>query len=102
MALLTLSEGKEHLRIPQGEDDHNSDIVAKIDEASDLVVKHCNLTPDPGWNDGSAPVPGNVKAAACVVLTYLYERRGETMTVSADIWQAVERVLVATRVSAMA
>jgi hypothetical protein len=99
-ALLTLQEAKTHLRVTI--EDDNEDIVAKMNQASDLVLKHVNTAAVPGWSNGTVPIPGNVKAATCLVLTYLYEHRGDAMEPSADIWQAVDRVLVATRASALA
>lgn|SRR5262245_36753874 len=99
-ALLTLQEAKTHLYIVG--DDHNDDVLSKVNAASDLVLKHCNTMADPGWTNGTVPIPWNVKAATCVVLAYLYEHRGENMAPSAEIWTAVERVLVTARDSAMA
>jgi hypothetical protein len=99
-ALLTLQEAKTHLRVTSEVD--NDDIAAKMNQASDLVLKHLNTGAVAGWSNGTVAVPGNVKAAVCLVLTYLYEHRGDDMEPSAAIWTAVERVLTVTRVSALA
>src|SRR5262245_28623373 len=99
-APLTLQDAKTHLNVT--DDDHNVDITAKTDAASDLVIRHCNTMADPGWSNGTVAIPWSVKAATCVLLTYLYERRGEAMEPSADIWTAVERVLATSRDSALA
>jgi hypothetical protein len=100
-ALLTLQEAKTHLRVTG--DDNNDDIVAKMNEASDFVIKHANIATATtvGWANGTVAIPGTVKSATCLVLTYLYER-GNGAVPSAEVWQAVERVMTATRVSALA
>src|SRR5262245_26460887 len=99
-SLLTLQEAKRHLLVT--DDDHNDDITAKTAQASDLVLKHVDTAGDPGWSNGSVTIPGNIKAATALVLSYLYEHRGENMTLSGEIWTAVDRVLVATRPPAVA
>jgi hypothetical protein len=98
--LITLQEAKSHLRVTG--DDENADIEAKLQEACDLVLKHLNTGAVAGWSNGTVAVPGNVKAAVCLMLTYLYELRGEAMDPSANVWIAIERVLTVTRVSALA
>jgi acetyl/propionyl-CoA carboxylase alpha subunit len=99
-ALLTLAEAKDHLNVTG--DDHNADIAAKTLQASDVVLKHIDTGVIAGWSDGSVIVPGNVKAATCFVLAYLYVQRGDAMAASAETWQAVERILVPTRGAVMA
>jgi hypothetical protein len=98
--LITLADAKDHLKVT-GEDD-NADIEAKLQEACDLVLQHLNTGAVPGWSNGTVAVPGRVQAATCVMLTYLFEHRGDDMEPSAEIWTAIERILTTTRVSALA
>lgn len=98
--LITLAEAKSHLRVTG--DENNADIEAKLQEACDLVLKHVNTGAVAGWSNGTVAVPGNVKSAVKILLTYLYVHRGDDMAPSAEIWTAMERVLTTTRESALA
>lgn len=52
------------------------------------------------WTDVTAPF--KVKAAAKLMLTHLWENRGEDMKTDADLWQAVKNLLVDLRDPALA
>lgn len=94
MALISLLQAKDHLRIT--DDDHNADIALKLSVAEQMILDRCNTTAHwraitPTWT--SATVPGGVRNAIFLVLTHLYENRGDDMTVDADFWAAVDRVI---------
>lgn len=54
----------------------------------------------PVWTPDTAP--GNVTAAILLLLTSLYEHRGDDQRLSEDTWTAVERLLVGLRDPALA
>jgi Phage gp6-like head-tail connector protein len=98
--LVSFQDAKDHLRVTGN--DENGQINLKLEQASELIFNHVNSGADAGWLDGTVPVPGDVQAATCVMLTYLYEHRGDAMDGSANIWAAIERILVTTRRSPVA
>lgn len=94
MAFVTLLQAKDHLRIY--DDDHNADVSLKLSAAEGMVLDRCNTTAywrdiTPTWT--SATVPAGVRHAIFLVLTHLYENRGDDMKVDADFWAAVDRVI---------
>jgi len=54
----------------------------------------------PSWTD--ATVPAHIQAATLLVLTHLYERRGDDMSSDDVLWQAVGRLLMRSRDPALA
>jgi len=54
----------------------------------------------PSWTD--ANVPAHIQAATLLVLSHLYEHRGDDMTSDDLLWQAVGRLLVRSRDPALA
>ena len=52
------------------------------------------------WSDLTAP--GQVQAAVLLMLTHLYERRGDDMKTDEDVWQAIGRLLMRSRDPAFA
>ena len=94
MALVSLTIAKQHLRIM--DTDHDADIVVKLAQAEGAVLDRCNSTAywraiTATWTDVTAPPA--VTAAICLVLTHLYENRGDEMKMDADFWAAIERVI---------
>lgn len=86
MALITLEEAVHHLRLDGmvslesgsgGEDDGGllADLVAKMEEASAVVVNHLK-TSDSSWDEDTTPYA--VKAAIKLVLADMWENRGDT------------------------
>lgn len=49
-----------------------------------------------------ATAPGQVKASVLLMLTHLYERRGDDMKTDEDVWQAIARLLMRSRDPAFA
>lgn len=92
--LLTLEQGKRHLQIDVYEGDssdgdpeagiHDVEVMEKIEEASEAVLAHLKSADflDSDGNvdensDGSPDIPANVRAAAKLMLGYLWEHRDE-------------------------
>jgi len=93
-ALLTLEQGKRHLLIDVYESDssdgdpeagiHDVEVQEKIEEASEAVLAHLKSADflDSDGNvevdgDGKPDIPANVRAAAKLMLGYLWEHRDE-------------------------
>ena len=96
MALVSLINAKAHLREPLDSHDHDLDIQQKAEQASVLVLGRCNSTAwwrdiTVGWTE--ANVPGDVQAAVLVLLTHLWEHRGDNMEPDDSIWRAVNNLL---------
>lgn len=82
MLIVSLVEGKKHLRIDH--DDEDDMITEYIEQASAAVVNYLKGVPD--WLDSSGEViedspgtlvPWPIRAATFQLLTALYENRGE-------------------------
>jgi len=71
-ALVTLPEAKAHLRIMH--DDEDATITLMMNAATEIVVDYIKR-PDHEWTDADAPFL--IKAAVLLVLTGLYENRGD-------------------------
>ena len=96
MALVSLINAKAHLREPLDSHDHDLDIQQKAEQASVLVVGRQNSTAY--WREitityTEANVPGDVQAAILVMLTHLWEHRGDNMAPDADVWRAIDNLL---------
>ena len=52
------------------------------------------------WDENT--VPGHVYEATMLMLTHLYEHRGDDMKADAELWQAIDRLLVRSRDPAFA
>jgi len=94
MPLVTLADAKQHLRIE--DTDHDGDIALKLAQAEAMILDRCNSTAHwraitATWTD--VTVPSAITAAIALVLTHLYENRGDNMEMDADFWAAVDRVI---------
>jgi Phage gp6-like head-tail connector protein len=96
--LVSLALAKQHLRIT--DDLHDADVQSKADQASAIVIDYLKRAADaPPWDETSVPPP--VQAGVLLMLTHLYEHRGDDMapslrgdTPDADLWEALGRLLV--------
>lgn len=70
MALVTMAEARDHLKIDAGDDD--LDLLLKVEAASEIVIDYIKR-PDHGWTDATAPFL--IKAAVLLVLADLYLNR---------------------------
>jgi len=97
MALVTLQQAKDHLRIatPEG-DPGDTDLQLKIDQATAIITDYLQSRADPTWSVDASPstVPGNVQAAVLLMLAHLYEHRGDEMQQDEALWQAIGRLLM--------
>jgi len=70
MALITIEQAKQQLRIDY--DDQDVDLRMKMEQASEIVVDYLKK-PQHGWTETTAPKP--VQAAILLVLTALWDDR---------------------------
>jgi hypothetical protein len=89
--LVTLADAKVHLRIR--DTDHDADVDAKRSAASAIVFRHLKQQADPAWT--ATTVPGDVKSAVLVLLTFLYQERGDGVapTSAVEVWACIDRIL---------
>lgn len=78
MALITMTEAKDHLRVTHDEED--TDIQRKRDRAESLVLLYLEAEDNvsgspPLWDDSNAPE--DVRAAILVTLAELWRHRGD-------------------------
>lgn len=72
--LITLAQAKAQLQMLPSEDDRDSEIILKMEEASDIVVGYLKNS-EHGWTDRT--VPGRVRAAILLVFSNLWAHRGD-------------------------
>jgi hypothetical protein len=100
--LISLEDAKAQLQITTTDDD--AIIQAKSDEATEIILDYIGRRGDLGstveWTALTAPRP--VIAAIKIMLTHLYEHRGDDMTLDDKQWEAVARLLARIRDSAFA
>lgn len=93
-SLISLERAKDHLRVYG--DDEDSEIYLKAEEASSIVLDRCNSTAwwraiTPTWTVDT--VPPAVRSAMLLLLTHLYEHRGDDMGEDERLWAAVDRLI---------
>lgn len=91
MSLVPLQDAKAHLLIPDDDTDHDGEVQTKLDDAEAILLAYINPPPAIPWTD--ADLPFQVRAAILVLLTNLYENRGNDMKADESVWQAIERML---------
>jgi hypothetical protein len=100
MALfVTLEAAKDHLRVT--DDASNADIELKLDQAEGIILQRCNSTAwwraiTPTWTADT--VPPAIQSAILLLLTHLYEHRGDDSgssfrTPATAVWDAVDRLI---------
>lgn len=87
--LVTLAEAKTHLRIPDAA--HDADVQQKLDGAEALIIRYLKAQADPTWTPATVPPP--VRSAILLLLTRLYEQRGDDETNDKILWDAIGRHL---------
>lgn len=98
MALVTLEQAQGQLR--DWAENNTADVEAKLEQAEAIVLERCNSTAywraiTSTWTDVTVPL--SVKTAILLVLTHLYENRGNDMKADADLYDAIDRVLAYNR-----
>ena len=79
-ALVSLEVAKAHLRVVDTSSD--DDIELKVEQSSALILERCNSTAywraiTPTWTQET--IPQSVQSAILVMLSHLYENRGDDM-----------------------
>jgi len=98
---VTLAQAKSHLRIDTPAlDPGDVEIQLKLDQAEALIVGRCNSTAwwravSVAWT--ASTVPLGVQAAILILLSHLYEHRGDDMAPDEFVWAAVDRLIALTR-----
>ena len=92
--LIPLVTAKQQLRIT--DDLHDADVQLKLDQAEARILGYMKAQQTgearPDWPWTAASLPKEVEAAM-LLLTFLYEARGdepETKAKSEDVWTAIE------------
>lgn len=90
---IELATAKLHLQITDS--DHDSDIMLKLQQASDGILDYLGPRADAAWTP--ATLPGPVQAAMLHLLMYLYDDRGGDTSMmqqrQRDIWREIEQTL---------
>jgi hypothetical protein len=108
MALVTLNAAKIHLHIPLTTTDRDTDVQAIADRAGAIILDYLKSRAVAEWTVetplpvGGIAVPGPVAAATLLMVGHLDEHRGDDMKADADLWLAIERLLVRFRDPALA
>jgi hypothetical protein len=89
MALVSLGQAKDHLRIEH--DYSDADIVDKMEQASAIVVDFLTTQADPTWDELTVPKP--VQTAILWVLAHLWAHRGDEVGKDDELWAALNRLL---------
>ena len=102
--LVTLATAKGHLRIttPPG-DPGDADIQLKLDQAEAIILNYLKGANGAavGWvSPATAPPP--VTAGILLMLTRLYEQRGDDEEKDETLWAAIDRLLIRYRDQALA
>lgn len=94
--LVTMTDAKAHLRIPVDDVGHDADVTLKLAQATDVILDYLTASADPAWTVATVPLP--VQAAILIMLTHLYEDRGDrAKDTDADaddtVWKSIDRYL---------
>lgn len=76
MALVTLADAKEQLRIESDNTDHDAHLTRIVDQASHIVTDFLKIDEDEygtSPDDGSPAVPNLVQAATLLVIEKLFD-----------------------------
>lgn len=90
---VTLDQAKTHLREPDAA--ANGDVYLKATQASGIIADYLDSQADPAWTADTAPGP--VQTATLLMLTHLYQNRGDDMTADDMLWSAIRRLLARLR-----
>ena len=102
--LVTLTQAKAQLNItlPPG-DPGDVEIQDKLDEAEEIILRYLKGANGEAinWVD-PVTAPGNVTSAIKLMLTHLYQHRGDDEEKTEDLWTAIHFMLVIYRTPALA
>ena len=90
--LVSFTDAKEHLRVL--DDTHDAEIATKLAHASAIIRDYLEAAALPDWDATTTPLP--VQAATLLLLTGLYEHRGDDgapSDYSAALWREIAELL---------
>lgn len=97
--LITLAQAKQQLVIETETTERDSELLLKMEEASDIVMDYLKSRADQAWTSNS--VPPRIRSAVLLVLTNLWAHRGDDGS-SDPISSAVASLLMRDRDPAVA
>lgn len=98
--LVTFAQAKHQLGIPiadVADTDREAMIQLKLDDAEGLILGRCSATAHwapiaAAWTAGT--VPAGVRSAILILLTHMFEHRGDDdMAIDEALWQAIDRLI---------
>lgn len=98
--LVTFAQAKYQLQLPTtdvSDADREALIQLKLDDAEGLIIERCSATAHwapivAAWTAGT--VPAGVRQAILVLMTHLFEHRGDDdMAIDEVLWQAIDRLI---------
>jgi hypothetical protein len=99
MILVPFTVAQTHLRVTDPV--HDVEIQSKLEQASDAIVRFCDVLVDPPWDEMTAPLV--VQAATLQLLTALWEKRGDDDdTAMAHTWANIRQLLAQIKTPALA
>lgn len=98
MAYILLEDAKAHLRVT--DDNENADVQRKLTQSEAIILDYLKSQADPAWDETT--VPGQVVSATLLMLSHLYEHRGDDQKSDADLWESIRRLLERSRDPAFA
>jgi hypothetical protein len=100
-ALVLLPQAKTHLRITTTADD--ADVQMKLDQAEAIILSYLKGANGLAatWTN-PANVPPDVVSAILLLLTELFEHRGDDASANEKLWGSIEKILVRYRDPALA
>lgn len=97
MTLISFEQARDHLQLTADlAPEVVEDLMTKMDQASALVLDRINTTEQ--WRTTSATwteltVPRAVQTAMLLVLTHLYEHRGDDQSSDEALWRSVNNLI---------
>jgi Phage gp6-like head-tail connector protein len=98
--IATLAQAKAHLRLSADASANDADVELKLQQATAIIVDYLKDRADAAWTPYT--VPGPVQSATLLMLTHLYEHRGDEPSTDDALWLAISRLLMRLRDPAVA
>jgi hypothetical protein len=98
--LVSLHVAKGHLRIPETDYVNDADVSIKLLQAEAIILGYLKSRADASWTEITAPK--EIQAAILLMTAHLYEHRGDDPQTDADLWMAIDRLVIRFRDPALA